>query len=80
MYVVLELEHRICNGELEYVNSRVFKCNSLEDGLTIIQQKKEETFKRGYFTEITYETSKTVAFHNGSAYKRYILEGVEEVR
>lgn len=80
MYVVLELEHRVWNGELEYVNSRVFKCNSLEDGLTIIQQKKEETLKRGYFTEITYETPKTVTFHNGSTHKRYVLEEVEEIR
>lgn len=75
MYIIIESEVKLSyTGELEYLDTNVIACNSREEGIATIQQKKNEAIERGYFTKVISETENRATLYNGgTAYKDYRL-------
>lgn len=80
MFVVLELEIRLnllnvtyYTGDIEFIEHNVEEYDNYEDCVKRIQQKKEETIKRGYFDKVKQDEPNCVILHNGSkgAYIEY---------
>lgn len=83
MFVVLELEIKlnfgIYTGDIEYVNPNVEEYDNYEDCIKRVQQKKEETIKRGYFDKVKRDDPNYVILHNGGgAYMEYRIAKLEE--
>ena len=79
MYVIVESEIKLnYEGGLEYIDTNVIACSSREEGIATIEQKKNETLKRGYFTKVVSETSNSVTLYNGGT--AYMVYRLHEVR
>ena len=79
MYVIVESEIKLnYEGGLEYIDTDVIACGSREEGLAAIEQKKNETLERGYFTKVISDDPNRVTLYNGgTAYMVYRLKEVK---
>ena len=76
MYVLLELEIKLTmDGELEYVESDIEKCDSEVTATERMEEKKKEILDGGYFNKVICETPKQVTLHNGgTVYKKLKIQ------